>query len=207
MKKKISILIEHSQTLVCSILSDIISRDKAFELQGSYTSVDDMLPALNKSNEIDIILISDLSAQMSILEAVEKIKQKKNDAKVLLYMTCGEKKMFMSVLARTNICCGFIHPATTADGLTEAIKKAAQGEIVVDGYMDNDPSCVNKRRTELSEKEKEVFYYIVMGCRLVDIAQKMGIDAKTVSTYKNRICHKLGVKTTFDLLTKFYLVV
>lgn len=52
----------------------------------------------------------------------------------------------------------------------------------------------------LSAREREVFVSLVRGERAGDIAKKIGISIKTVSTYRARIFDKLGVTTLGQLI-------
>ncbi|MDD4819741.1 MAG: LuxR C-terminal-related transcriptional regulator [Flavobacteriales bacterium] len=206
MNNKKSILVVHPQKIVRDILSAIISKSEGFSIAFSCKSEKQMFSVIEKGTKIDIYILSDTLNEIGILELIEKIKEKTVAPKILLYMNSSAKKMFMTMVARTNVCYGFLHPDTTEKGLIDALDCVSNGGFVLDGYMDDGLEKKKTRRYDLSEKEQEVFSLIVSGYRLVDISMKMGIDAKTVSTYKNRICHKLGVSSNFELISKFYSV-
>lgn len=53
----------------------------------------------------------------------------------------------------------------------------------------------------LSPRERDVFNLIVAGKKPKEIATRLGIDVKTVSTYRSRLVEKLGVKTDAQLAT------
>src|SRR5688572_5150392 len=52
----------------------------------------------------------------------------------------------------------------------------------------------------LSDRETEVLNLIAKGMDRKQIAQTLGINTKTVSTYKARLLHKLDARTTVDLI-------
>jgi DNA-binding NarL/FixJ family response regulator len=52
----------------------------------------------------------------------------------------------------------------------------------------------------LSDRELEVMSRIAAGRRSKDIAAELAIDVRTVSTYKARICRKLGLCGTADIV-------
>lgn len=53
----------------------------------------------------------------------------------------------------------------------------------------------------LSEREQEVLIALARGERNADIARRLSLSAKSVSTYRSRVMEKLRVKTTADLVT------
>ena len=52
----------------------------------------------------------------------------------------------------------------------------------------------------LSDREVQVLDLLVRGLDRSEIAQKMNISEKTVSTYRSRLLHKLEVKNTVELI-------
>ncbi|WP_282927459.1 response regulator transcription factor [Megamonas funiformis] len=56
------------------------------------------------------------------------------------------------------------------------------------------------KKESLSSREEEVLNYIVRGYSLSDIAQKLCLSVKTISTYKTRIMTKLNCKQNSDLV-------
>jgi DNA-binding NarL/FixJ family response regulator len=67
-------------------------------------------------------------------------------------------------------------------------------------------SSSNKKVTRLfkkvSNREIEVLRYLNNGKKNKEIAQILGIDEKTISTYKLRLLSKLNVTNLVDLLKK-----
>ncbi|HDR2754106.1 TPA: response regulator [Enterobacter asburiae] len=51
----------------------------------------------------------------------------------------------------------------------------------------------------LSEKELQVLHFLAKGLKIIDIAGKMMISDKTVSTYKSRLMKKLDLETSKDI--------
>lgn len=57
------------------------------------------------------------------------------------------------------------------------------------------------RLTRLSMREREVMAGLVRGERVADIAGRLSLSAKSVSTYRARVMEKLQARTTADLVT------
>ena len=52
----------------------------------------------------------------------------------------------------------------------------------------------------LSDRERQVFHLIVDGKNIKEIARKLAISDKTVSTHKFNLLNKLGLKSVADLV-------
>ncbi|MEO8804091.1 MAG: response regulator transcription factor [Rudaea sp.] len=89
-----------------------------------------------------------------------------------------------------------------ADGLADAIRKAAQGEAVlhprVAGYLmdalrGHGPAPGAELLATLSEREREVLAQMAEGLNNATIGTRLGISDKTVKTHVSNILGKLGV--------------
>ena len=78
------------------------------------------------------------------------------------------------------------------------------GEIArkVIGYF-REQTTATAEVDQLTAREREVLDLVVHGLSNKEIAERLGVGAKTVSTYKARLMEKLGTATTHELL-EFY---
>jgi len=51
----------------------------------------------------------------------------------------------------------------------------------------------------LSDRELQVLCMIARGRRIVEIADELGVGAKTVETYRGRLLRKLGLRNNADI--------
>ena len=84
------------------------------------------------------------------------------------------------------------------DDLVDAIHAALRGERFVSPAVDQAVPAASARSAELdkralSERELDVLRLLSEGLRTKDIADILGISAKTVETYRSRIMLKLGI--------------
>ena len=84
------------------------------------------------------------------------------------------------------------------DDLVEAIRAALRGDRFVSPTAVPNGSPVAGRSAELdrralTEREVSVLRLLAQGQRTREIAEKLGISAKTVETYRGRIMLKLGI--------------
>jgi DNA-binding NarL/FixJ family response regulator len=62
------------------------------------------------------------------------------------------------------------------------------------------PGTSSAPHTQLSDREYQVFLMIVDGVSITDIAEKLSLSVKTVSTHKSRILEKMGFTSAADLI-------
>lgn len=58
----------------------------------------------------------------------------------------------------------------------------------------------DERPVRLSRRELEVLHLAVTGCTVKEMALRLGIGAKSVYTYRDRLRRKLGLRTHSDFV-------
>jgi DNA-binding NarL/FixJ family response regulator len=71
-------------------------------------------------------------------------------------------------------------------------------ELLVGG-LDRDPNL--PAHSVLSEREFQIFCKLAEGRSVTEIANKLCLSVKTVSTYRSRLLDKMGMKTNADITT------
>lgn len=154
-----------------------------------------------QSKEIDLLL---LDLELDGFTSLRDLKSLLNDypqLKIILFTNAPEK-----VYAQAALKLGvttFISKKSSLDTLEESILRVAkstkhQKEII---------TTAQEKKTErlhkkISNREIDVLRYLSMGKKNKEIAQLLGIDEKTISTYKLRLLTKLSVTNLVDLLQK-----
>ena len=95
---------------------------------------------------------------------------------------------------------GVIPAAAVGDLLAPAIRcLAGNGRFI--GVLAGPPVATGPAEP-LTPREAEVVGLLVRGLRVGEVAGVLGIDIRTVSTYKVRAQHKLGVDSTAALVVR-----
>lgn len=98
---------------------------------------------------------------------------------------------------------GFV--GNDADGvvLLRAARRILAGGVYFPQYQRADATTERARNPflSLSRRENEVMQGLLHGLSLHDIAKRMGIGSKSVSTYRSRLLEKLGVSNNVELTT------
>lgn len=101
---------------------------------------------------------------------------------------------------------GYVNKERDADQLLEAIRRVANGqrwidsevvELMAQAWLSPNPDLPH---TSLSPREYEVFWLLVQGHSVAEIAQSHFLSNKTVSTYKAHILEKMNVHSVVELV-------
>jgi len=88
--------------------------------------------------------------------------------------------------------------------LLQAIRTVAAGEVHVgaelaQAVLRSGLGCNREPVADLSARELAVMTMLCNGQRIQEISARLCISAKTVSTYRSRVCRKLGVRNDVEL--------
>lgn len=108
-------------------------------------------------------------------------------------------------LARQAGATAYLTKESTPETLVAAIEQAVAGTSVrspsCSGHTDGSTTPVQgKPRQALSSREREIFRLLIAGMRINDIADKLAISNKAVSTYKTRLMQKMDFRTSTELV-------
>lgn len=101
---------------------------------------------------------------------------------------------------------GYLTKDCDPDILLSAIRRVSGGGRFLDPVLTEkmvfDPPSQEEAlpHTTLSNRESHIFYQLVKGRGLKEIAEELDISNKTVSTYKVRLMKKMGFKNNADII-------
>jgi DNA-binding NarL/FixJ family response regulator len=102
---------------------------------------------------------------------------------------------------------GYVGKHESPETLLTAIRKVLGGSVAVSGDLANRllKNAVGQRgaakgTSRLSQREFEVFVLIGRGQGTREIAERLGVSAKTIETHRARIKDKLGVTSATELM-------
>ncbi len=154
-----------------------------------------------QSKEIDLLL---LDLELDGFTSLRDLKSLLNDypqLKIILFTNAPEK-----VYAQAALKLGvttFISKKSSLDTLEESVLRVAkstkQQKEIITTAQEKKTERLHKK---ISNREIDVLRYLSMGKKNKEIAQLLGIDEKTISTYKLRLLTKLSVTNLVDLLQK-----
>lgn len=169
---------------------------------GNFSMVKDVL--YNK--EIDILVIDlDLEGLTSLYELKAVIK---NYTKTKIIVFSGYSEQIYAPNAIKAGVAGYVHKTAKLETLGIAITKVQQGQIILNDSIKKNLALIAKQNKserlyrKLSSREIEVLRYLSGGKKNNEISAILGLNEKTISTYKLRLLTKLNVTNLVDLVNK-----
>lgn len=199
----ISILIADDHTIMREGLKRILEGQDDFEVVGEATNGIEAMDWVRKGG-FEVLLL-DLS--MPGKSGVDLIKQIKIESPKLpiLVLTMHEEEQYAVRTIRAGAS-GYLTKESAATLLVEAIRRVAAGRLYISpsvaeqlalNIMPRNDELPHKR---LSDREFEVFQLLASGGSVSEIAEKLHLSVKTVSTHKTRILQKMDAHSLADLV-------
>lgn len=169
---------------------------------GNLMMVRDML----HTKDIDVLVLDlELEGLASIFE-VKNILKNFTKTKIIIYSGLSEQ-IYAPNAIKAGVS-GFISKKEKLETLGQAIIKVHQGKIIINETVKKNMALIAKQSKserlyrKLSNREVEVLRYLSGGKKNNEIAEVLGLNEKTISTYKLRLLQKLNVTNLVDLVNK-----
>jgi DNA-binding NarL/FixJ family response regulator len=103
---------------------------------------------------------------------------------------------------------GYVTKTISGVELAEAIRRVAEGDavfsprlagFVLDAFASTAPSADDAELEQLTPREREVLRHIARGYMYKEIAQRLGISAKTVEAHVSAVLRKLQLSSRHEL--------
>lgn len=128
------------------------------------------------------------------------------ETKIILYTSVSEQ-MYAPIAIKAGVS-AYVSKKAELKELESILLKVVEGTVVLSESIKKNIALLNKGKKadrlfkKLSTREIEVLRYLNDGKKNKEIAQILGLDEKTISTYKLRLLAKLNVTNLVDLLKK-----
>jgi DNA-binding NarL/FixJ family response regulator len=184
-------------------LKQIIESQPDFTWAGEAKTGREALVLL-RGTPCDVLLLDLSLPDMSGLDVLRQIKTHHEAIATLVLSAYPETQYGMNVLRAG--ASGFVSKNADDAELCRAIRAAVRGgryvspelaELLVSGIQGGSPN--EPRHSVLSEREFQIFTKLAEGKSVSEIAAKLFLSVKTVSTYRTRILEKMGMKTNADI--------
>ncbi len=156
------------------------------------------------ANDYDLVILDISMPGGGGINALKQIKKARSETKVLMLSIYSDEQYINRALKAG--ASGYLTKSVASDELELAIRKVLSGEkylsAEVAGKMASfiySDKAMEKHQL-LSEREFQVFKFIVKGFKTSEIAEELNISAKTVSTYRSRIMDKMEISRNSELI-------
>jgi len=199
----IRIVIADDHTIVREGLKQLLASDAALCVVGEAR---DGHEVMQRVRELDFdVLLLDLSMPgKSGIELIKQAKAEKPRLRILV-LSMHEEHQY-AVRAIRSGASGYLTKESASTQLISALHKVAAGgayitsEVAEQLALGAMPNTDQAPHTTLSDREFQVLRMLAAGGSVSDIAARINLSVKTVSTHKARLMQKLGVATTTELL-------
>ncbi|MGE5467536.1 MAG: response regulator [Ignavibacteria bacterium] len=201
----IRILIVDDHAILRAGLKHILADCTDIEIAGE---ADNGLEALAKirDEKWDVVVLDMTMPGKSGIELIKQIKVERPRLPILVLSMHKEDIYAMRTLKAG--ASGYLCKDNAAPQLEQAIRKVAGGGLFISAAVAEQLAAGMLRHgdddapphTRLSDREYQIFQYIVEGKGLTETSQELHLSVKTVSSYKTRILDKMGMSSTAELV-------
>jgi DNA-binding NarL/FixJ family response regulator len=204
----IRLVICDDHKVLTDALSLIVRGDPSLELVAEPVQDPDDAISLCRDHRPDVVLMDlVLNARLNGIEATREIKDSSPETRVVI-MT-GQPDDRSLVAAVEAGASGFLNKTTALETVVEAVKAAAEGEILIEpatlarvlGTLAREREAredTERVLGQLTEREREILDLLATGKRNHDIAESLFISPQTVQTHVRNILRKLRVHSKLE---------
>ncbi|MBI2752446.1 MAG: response regulator transcription factor [Betaproteobacteria bacterium] len=198
----IRVLIADDHTLVREGLRQLLAATVDIQVAGEAANGDEAL-ALVKANDFDLAVVDLSMPGLSGIDLIKRLKTEKPALRILVLSMHGEQQYAARALKAG--ASGYVTKDSASEQLVAAVRKVAGGGVQISEaaaaqLVGAAHAGEAAPHTLLSDREFEIFRLLVAGKGLSEIAAKLHLSVKTVSTHKTRLLHKMGMESTVDLV-------
>lgn len=172
----------------------ILSRETDIDVVGEAASGEEGLPMIRKLKP-DVVLCDLHLPGVSGLEVTDRIVRGDHGSRVIIVSVQEDGPMPRRLLEAG--ASGYLGKGCPAEELLRAVRDVARGKRYLGSEMAQKMAlgamAGSSPFDELSPREFEIATMLCRGMRADDIAKRLSVSPKTISTHKTRMLQKLGV--------------
>jgi two-component system, NarL family, response regulator NreC len=151
----------------------------------------------------DIVVMDISMPAFNGLNAAREIERSFPKTKTIL-LTQHDESQYVSDALEAGVK-GYVLKNQAAGDLLQAIKQVSRGQVylspgVSQAVVESYHSKLDKTKTRLTPREKQVLQLIAEGKSTRDIASVLGISVKTAESHRTRMMQKLDIHETASLV-------
>jgi DNA-binding NarL/FixJ family response regulator len=197
MADKITVLLVDDHALVRKGFRRMLEDDAAISVVGESSDGEDAV-RLAVQLKPKVIVMDCALPGLSGIDATRRIRAKIPDAIVLMLSMHSEDTLVRQALEAGAR--GYILKSALELDLVNAIKRVAEGHLVVDPQLIKPSALKGERDSALTPRELEILRHIVAGKSNKEIAAELGLSANTVGVHRANIMDTLGIHKTAELV-------
>ena len=199
----IRVLIADDHTIVREGLKQLLSAANDLTVIGEAQNGQEVLRQV-RADDFDVLLLDMSMPGKSGIELIKQVHNEKPKLRILV-LSMHEEEQY-AVRALKAGAAGYLTKESASDQLVAAIRKVAAGGVFISSAVGEQLALGAMAQTEgpphtaLSDREYQVFEMLVRGTSVTDIADRLNLSVKTVSTHKARIMQKMNMTNQAELI-------
>lgn len=201
----IKVLVADPHIIVHKGIKAVFRNSTEISIIGKVTNDVDIYNYLDE-NHVDIIIMELDFSSVDGLSILKRIKKEFPSVRVLIFT--GQPEEVYAISSLKAGASAYLNKSAPSGYIRDAILKISSGGVYITNQLAQsiafDETTGNPRRrfSKLSMREVEVLKMLCSGKRNKKIAFELGINEKTVSTYRSRIMKKLKVRNLVELIRR-----
>jgi DNA-binding NarL/FixJ family response regulator len=199
----IRVVLADDHTIVREGLKQILAAAGDLEVVGEAQNGHEAMERV-RTLEFDVLLLDMSMPGKSGIELVKQVHAEKPRLRVLI-LSMHEENQYAVRAIRAGAA-GYLTKESASRQLVEAIRKVAGGGAFISAEVAQQlalgamPDAKGPLHATLSDREFQIFLDIASGKSVSDIAARLNLSVKTVSTHKSNILQKMNMSTQAELI-------
>jgi two-component system, NarL family, invasion response regulator UvrY len=186
-----------SQPIFREGLKSIIGNGQNFTVVGEAATCRDLQEAAKNT---DLLILDGEIDTLALLNSLGKSRTKGPPYVLVIAQHPEEQHAVQMLRAGAD---GYLYKSEAPSTILDAIRKIARGGKYVPNDLAETMIFAMNGLTgpsRLSHREYEVLYLFASGMGMTEIAKRLSLSVKTISTYRSRLLDKLNLKTNAQLM-------
>ncbi len=199
----IRIVIADDHAIVREGLKRIVSSVNDMEVTGEAANGTEVMQRVRELT-FDLLMLDLSMPGRSGMELIKLARAEKPKLRILVLSM--HQELQYAVRAIKSGASGYLTKESAPNQLEQAIRKIAAGGAFISAEVAEQlalgamPGSEALPHESLSNREFEVFRLVVDGVSVTDIAARLKLSVKTVSTHKANLMHKMGLHNQSELI-------
>ena len=199
----IRIVVADDHTIVREGLKQLLLAAGDIEVAGEAQNGHEVIERV-RALDFDVLLLDMSMPGKSGIELIQQVYAEKPRLRILV-LSMHEEHQYAVRVIRAGAA-GYLTKESASRQLADAIRKVAAGGAFISAEVAQQlalgamPDAKGPLHAALSDREFQIFRMIAEGKSVSDIAERLDLSVKTVSTHKANILTKMNMSTPAELI-------
>ena len=199
----IRVVLADDHTIVREGLKQLLAAAGDMQVLGEAQNGHEVIERI-RTLDFDLLLLDMSMPGRSGIELIRQVRAEKPRLRMLV-LSMHEENQYAVRAIRAGAS-GYLTKESASRQLVEAIRKVAAGGAFISSEVAQQlalaamPDAKGPPHAALSDREFQIFRMLADGLSVSDIAERLSLSVKTVSTHKSNILRKMNMSTPAELI-------